>query len=87
MKKIKEIFETGGGDIRILNSLNNSSLISLVFLIIYAIIVFITYFFFNLTKDQEYLLSGLGIVLALFAISIRVFGLRGWKKIIRGNKK
>lgn len=87
MKKIKEVFETGGGDIDIWTSLNNGSIISLTLLAIYAVIAFTLYLFFNPSETLKYIINILGIILALFAISIRVFGLRGWRKAIKRLKK
>ncbi len=86
MKKIKEVFETGGGSTSMLTSLNNSAIIGLTFLGIYSIIVIVIFLFFEPSKLQKNILIILGVILALLAVSIRVFGLRGWRKLLRSRK-
>jgi len=81
--KLKEIFETGGGDFNPRISLSNSSIILLIFLIPYFLFLVFIYSMFTTSKNIDLLLSGIGIILAITALLIRIFGTKKIKKFIK----
>jgi uncharacterized protein YqhQ len=87
IKKTKEIFERGAYSSDGSLPSRNVKRIDLGFLIIWAIVVILAYTFLEMTPLLEKILWGICIILILFFLSIRIFGLTKLKKILSKKQK